>query len=95
VCHWTVSSALGPYDAKLFTFGFLSPRSAIIHWTVGCTSGATAPSAMVDYNEHLQSATVCRQFMQKSEQQSEARTYPVPQEDKAPMVETARTLTVG
>jgi hypothetical protein len=42
VCHQTVSGAPGSYDSELFTFGFLRPRSAIIHRTVRCTSGATA-----------------------------------------------------
>jgi hypothetical protein len=33
---------LGSYDFKLVTFGFLESRSAIIHRTVRCASGATA-----------------------------------------------------
>jgi hypothetical protein len=61
VCHRTVSGAPGPYKSKLATFGFLWPRSAIIHRTVWCAtrlfgapSGATATSAMVDCNGCLQ-----------------------------------------
>jgi hypothetical protein len=38
-------------DAKLATFGKMGGRSAIIHRTVRCASGATATSrATVDYN---------------------------------------------
>jgi hypothetical protein len=44
VCHWTVSGAPGPYNLKLSTLGFLQERSALIHRTVRCTSGATATS---------------------------------------------------
>jgi hypothetical protein len=42
LAHRTVSGALGSTDFKLFTFGFLRPRFAIIYRTVQCTSGATA-----------------------------------------------------
>jgi hypothetical protein len=68
LAHRTVSGALGAVQTELFTFGFLRGRSAIIHRTVGCAtelsgapSGATAPSATVDFNDHcqtLQCATV-------------------------------------
>jgi hypothetical protein len=44
VCHRTVSGAPGPYNVQLSTLGFLRARSAIIHRTVRCTSGATTPS---------------------------------------------------
>jgi hypothetical protein len=44
VCHRTVSSAPGPYSLKLATIGFLRARSAIIHRTVWCDSGATTTS---------------------------------------------------
>jgi hypothetical protein len=37
VCHRTVSGAPGPYNSELATFGFLRPRSAIIHQIVWCT----------------------------------------------------------
>jgi hypothetical protein len=36
-----LSGAPGPYNSELFTFGFLRRRSAIIHRTVRCDSGAT------------------------------------------------------
>jgi hypothetical protein len=76
VCHRTVSGTLGSYNSELLTFGFLRPRSAIIHWTVRCTSGATASQR----NGRLQrspatvacNATLHEQFAQKSEQPPEA-----------------------
>jgi hypothetical protein len=43
-----LSGAPGPYNLKLATLGFLRARSAIIHRTVRCTSGATATCATVD-----------------------------------------------
>jgi hypothetical protein len=96
VCHRTVSGAPGPYSVQLSTLGFLRPRSAIIHRTVRCTSRATATSATVDCNGHLQML----QCAQKSEQPPETHrtvnsTCPVPLEDKAPTVVCARTLMVG
>jgi hypothetical protein len=72
----------------------------------GAPSGATVGSATVGSNGRLQ-ATVCGQFTQKSEQPPEgapdseqclfgaAPDCPVPHEDKAPTVETVRTLTIG
>jgi hypothetical protein len=44
VCHRTLFGAPGPYQSELATLGFLRARSAIIHRTVRCTSGATATS---------------------------------------------------
>jgi hypothetical protein len=44
VWHQTVSGAPGPYNVQLATLGFLQARSAIIHRTVRCDSGATATS---------------------------------------------------
>jgi hypothetical protein len=45
-------------EAELFTFGKFRGRSAIIHRTIRCASGATAPSrATVDCNR-IQCATV-------------------------------------
>jgi hypothetical protein len=61
--HLRVSTALLRYN---------SPDCPVCHRTVQCTSGATAPRATVDCNGHLQSATVCGQFVQKSEQPPEA-----------------------
>jgi hypothetical protein len=45
VCHRTVSGAPGSIDFKLFTFGFLRPRSAIIHRTVRCATGLSGAPA--------------------------------------------------
>jgi hypothetical protein len=44
VCHRTVSGAPGPYNVQLATLRFLQARSAIIHRTVRCDSGATDTS---------------------------------------------------
>jgi hypothetical protein len=59
VCHRTVSGAPGRIDLKLFTFGFLSPRSTIIHRTVrwvtrlsGVPAEQRLTSATVDYQLH-------------------------------------------
>jgi hypothetical protein len=78
VCHRTVSGAPGPYNTKLFTFGFLQCRSAIIHWTVQCTTGLSVHQRSNGYqrNGRLQwtpaNATVRGQFARKSEQPPEA-----------------------
>jgi hypothetical protein len=53
---------------KLDSLGFFQRRSAIIHQTVRCTSGAMTTSATVDRNEHLQTL----QCAQKLEQPSKA-----------------------
>jgi hypothetical protein len=62
---------------------------------------------MVEYNGHLQKCYSARTVHAESEQPPEgapdseqclsgaALDYPVPHEDKAPTVETVRTLTVG
>jgi hypothetical protein len=57
----TVSDAPGWIDFKLFTFGFLGPRSAIIHWIVRWVTGLSGvpaeqrlPSATIDSNGRLQ-----------------------------------------
>jgi hypothetical protein len=52
VCHRTVSGAPGLYNVQLSTLGFLRARSAIIHRTVRCTSGATTTRATVDCKSH-------------------------------------------
>jgi hypothetical protein len=65
VCHRTVSGAppdsvrcTRALDAELATFGKISGRSAIIHRTVRCASGATTTSrATVDCNR-IKCATV-------------------------------------
>jgi hypothetical protein len=79
-------------------------------WCATGLSGAPAEqrlaSATIDCNGRLE-ATVRGQFAQKSEQPPEgapdseqclsgvAPDCPVPPEDKAPTIETVRTLTVG
>jgi hypothetical protein len=70
-----MSGAPGSYRCELFTFGFLRPRSAIIHWTVWCASGLSVvpaeqwlASTTVDSNGRLQR----EQCTQKSEQPPEA-----------------------
>ena len=113
VCHRTVSGAPGWIDFKLFTFGFLSPRSAIIHWIVRWVTGLSGvpaeqrlASATVDSNGRLTSEQ-CTDSSRRvraapegapdSEQclSGVAPDCPVPQEFKAPTVETDRTLTIG
>jgi hypothetical protein len=54
----------GPYDFKLATFGFLESRSAIIHRTVRCATGATALAQRSTPTDTCKSATVHRQFAQ-------------------------------
>jgi hypothetical protein len=91
----------GSYDFKLATFGFLESRSAIIHRTVRCASGAT-----VNSNGRLQ----CEQCTDSSRRvkaapegapdieldlSGAAPDCPMPQDVRAPTVETVRTLTVG
>jgi hypothetical protein len=110
LAHRTVSSALGPYNSKLFTFGFLTHRSAIIHRTVRCATGLFSVTA----EQWLFGATVdctmpltALQFM--AEVRAEVRgtpdneqclsgaapDCPVPPEVSAPAVDCVRTLTVG
>jgi hypothetical protein len=98
---------------KLFTFGFLESRSAIIHRTVRCAtrlSGVPAEqrlsSATVNSNDHLQHeqcADSSRRVRAAPEGAPDneqclfgaAPDCPMPQDVRAPMVETVRTLTVG
>jgi hypothetical protein len=66
---------------KLLGFGFPKHSSAIIHWTIRCTSGATAIYAQRSTLMDEQCSIVPRQ---KSEQQVRgAPDCPVPHEDKA------------
>jgi hypothetical protein len=100
VCHRTVSGAPGPYNSELFTFGFFQRRSAIIHRTIRCDSGATALRRNGRLHSAPINATVRGQFAQKSEQPPEAHrtvnsTCPVPLEVSAPTVDCVRILTVG
>jgi hypothetical protein len=90
VCHRIVSGAPGPYKCQPATLRKTEARSAIIHQTVRCAtrlSGEPAEQRLSARNGRLcqiNSAT------QKSEQQ--VRGAPdclVPQEDKAPTVDSA------
>jgi hypothetical protein len=65
VCHRTVSGAppnsvrcTRALDAELATFGKIRGRSAIIHRTVRCASGATATSHAMVVCNRIQCATV-------------------------------------
>jgi hypothetical protein len=106
VCHRTVSGVPGPYDFKLATFGFQKGRSAIIHQTVRCASGATAPAQRSTATDTCKSATVRGQFAQSQSSRQKAPDseqcmsgaapdFSAPPNDKAPTVKTVRTLTVG
>jgi hypothetical protein len=80
MCHRTVSDALGPYRCQLDTLRKTEARSAIIHWTVRCASGATTicaqRSTLIDEQ--------CHDRSQKGTGLSGvAPDCPVPQEDKA------------
>jgi hypothetical protein len=99
VCHRTVSNAPGPYNLKLATLGFLQERSAIIHRTVRCSSGATATSRNGRLQKLKNKMNSEEQCAQSQSRPSEAhRTVnsacPVPLEDKPPTVNCSRTLTV-
>jgi hypothetical protein len=106
VHHRTVSGAPGPYDFKLATIGFQKRCSAIIHRTVGAPAEQRLANATVDSNGRLTTHSA-RTVHAESEQPPEgaldseqclsgaAPDCPVPHEDKAPTVETVRTLTVG
>jgi hypothetical protein len=95
LAHRTVSDAPGPYNAQLATHGFLQARSAIIHRTVRCDSGATATSCngrLLKHGDQMNSEGTVRA---ESEPQARgtpdteqcmsgaAPDCPVPLEDKA------------
>jgi hypothetical protein len=91
-----------PYNSKLFSFEFLRRRSAIIHRTVRCTSGATDSQRngrLQRYSAWTVRAEVraaARGALDNARYLSGATPdCPVPPEDKAPTIETVRTLTVG
>jgi hypothetical protein len=58
--HRTVSGAPGSYRCELFTFGFLRPRSAIIHQIVWCATGLSGAPAeqRLQRNDRLQRTPV-------------------------------------
>jgi hypothetical protein len=94
------SGAPGAIQTKLFTFGFLESRSAIIHRNVRCASGATA----IECNGKLQRSPAnmnsARTVHVESEQRQKAHQTvnsdcPVPQDVRGSMVKTVRTLPVG
>jgi hypothetical protein len=58
LAHRTVSGAPGSVQVELLTFGFLRSRSAIIHRTIRCASGATAPAQRSTPTIACKSATV-------------------------------------
>jgi hypothetical protein len=74
VCHWTVSSAPRPYKSKLSTLWFLRTRSAIIHRTVRCASGASVQRSIA---QCLDSATVHGRSQSRSQRRTGQRTVPV------------------
>jgi hypothetical protein len=87
VCHRTLSGAPGPYRCQPATLGNSRARSAIIHQTVRCASGAMAICANGLLCTDEQYAIVPRRS-----QSSEVRgtpDCPVPQEDKVPTVDPA------
>jgi hypothetical protein len=94
VYHRTLFGALGPYRCQLATLGKMKARSAIIRRTIRCANGTTATSRQ---QSTLTVGTVHHCSTQKSEQWSQRGTglsgvapdYPVPQEDKAPTVDSA------
>jgi hypothetical protein len=67
-----LSGAPGPYNSELATFGFLRPRSAIIHRTVLCTKRSNGYQRNGRLQRTPANATVRGQFAQKSEQLLEA-----------------------
>jgi hypothetical protein len=62
----------GPYDFKLATFGFLESRSAIIHRTVRCASGAMASQRNGRLQRSTDKCTVRGQFAQSQSSRQKA-----------------------
>jgi hypothetical protein len=99
----------GPYDFKLATFGFQKSHSAIIHRTVLCATGLSGAPAEQRLDNATVGCNVNNAWTVHAEVRAAARgapdsaqylsgaapECPVPHEDKAPTVETVRTLTVG
>jgi hypothetical protein len=96
VCHRTVSGAPGPYIVQTATLGFLQVRSAIIHRTVRCTSGATANSRN-GWLWRMNSVWTVRARSQRCTGQCSVwhRTVWCQKKTTAPTVDCSRTLTVG
>ena len=79
-------------DAELLTFGKMGGRSAIIHQTVRCASGAMATSrATVDCNR-IQCATVCSEVRERA---GGAPDSPVAPQVRATTVKPQRSADVA
>jgi hypothetical protein len=90
LAHRTVRCTREP-DSKLATFGNSGSRSAIIHRTVRCASGATTTSRKRSSAENIKCATVraCARRSQSRCQKAHRtvyRTCPVAQKSEAPTV---------
>jgi hypothetical protein len=72
VCHRTVFGAPRTVQAELFTFGFLESRSAIIHQTIRCASGATAKKPNVRLQRSPAKVNSARTVRAESEQRQKA-----------------------
>jgi hypothetical protein len=80
-----------------------SPDCLVCHRTVRCTSGATARQRNGRLHSALTSLQYAAEVRATARGAPDSAQYlsgaapdcPVPQEDKAPTIETARTLTVG
>jgi hypothetical protein len=93
VCHRTVSGAPGWYNSKPATLGNSRARSAIIHQTVWCATGATAPCA----NGRLYKSYSEQQYRDRSKS-SKVRGYMTvwcSKTTKLPTIDQLRTLTVA
>jgi hypothetical protein len=110
VHHWTVSGAPGTVHYELLSFGFLQAHSAIIspdcpvcHQTIWCTKrsngyqrNAWLHSALTELQFVVEVRAGARGTPDSAQYLSGAAPdCPVPHEDRAPTVETVRTLTVG
>jgi hypothetical protein len=100
VCHRTVSGAPGPFKSQPATLRNSTAPSAIIHWTVRCATGLSGEPAsngylraMVDSDSGNNAAQCAAEVrVVKSEGTGLCGVTldcPVPQEDKAPMVDRA------
>jgi hypothetical protein len=75
VHHRTVSGAPGSSNSELLTFGNSGSRSAIIHWTVRCStglSGVPAKQRLLRANGRLHKALNALQCAPESEQSQKA-----------------------
>jgi hypothetical protein len=95
VCHRTVTGAPCPYEDEPATLGKTEPRSAIIHQTVQCASGATTTR----YNGRLQKLLTEEQCAQSQRCTGHCpvwhRTVRCRKETKLQRSTSLQTLTVG